>query len=233
EWMGSLREDWAAWIRHFFSNLFFLPGIFDLPIAQKNAWSLSYEAGFYIIAALIFAGYQQREKALGKLLLLLGLVASSAMVAHETGCLFFVVGAGVEWLQRRGRLPALSSGIVSAFAAFFGGWLYLHDQVLLSALMVTPFFSSLAAQAGLVAGLLRASVFQWLGQVSYSLYLVHPFALEAARRVMTKVAPGLPEEMVFPLYALCGLSVALLSAALSYAWVEQRLTRFLFQSGRG
>lgn len=46
EWLGSVTP--TEYILHFLSNLFLLPGIFELPLAQGNAWSLSYSFCFIL-----------------------------------------------------------------------------------------------------------------------------------------------------------------------------------------
>ena len=51
-WMGSIGI--VDFCLNLVSNLLFLPGVFELPIALPAAWTLSYEAAFYIISATVF-----------------------------------------------------------------------------------------------------------------------------------------------------------------------------------
>src|SRR5258708_21125143 len=46
--------DIGHYLELFFANLFFLQDVLGLPIAQQNAWTLTYEWAFYIWFALIF-----------------------------------------------------------------------------------------------------------------------------------------------------------------------------------
>src|SRR5260370_33086468 len=46
--------DIGHYLELFFANLFFLQDALGLPIAQQNAWALTYEWAFYIWFALIF-----------------------------------------------------------------------------------------------------------------------------------------------------------------------------------
>src|SRR6185503_6263585 len=55
------QTDTLGWLAHFLSNLIFLPGVFDLPIAQGVAWTLSYEVTFYLVATL-GVGLARRER---------------------------------------------------------------------------------------------------------------------------------------------------------------------------
>src|SRR5277367_2463744 len=52
KWLSGISA--SAWAVAFVENGLFLPGIFDLPLAQLNAWSLSYETAFYLLSALSF-----------------------------------------------------------------------------------------------------------------------------------------------------------------------------------
>ncbi|RYG32175.1 acyltransferase [bacterium] len=61
EWMKGLQHRPGEWAMHYVSNGLFLPGVFDLPIAQKSAWSLSFELVFYIVAGLLFFGLTGRK----------------------------------------------------------------------------------------------------------------------------------------------------------------------------
>jgi hypothetical protein len=49
KWLSGISP--SGWAVAFVENGLFLPGIFDLPLAQLNAWSLSYEAAFYLLSA--------------------------------------------------------------------------------------------------------------------------------------------------------------------------------------
>ena len=69
---------------------------------------------------------------------------------------------------------------------------------------------------------------QYLGRVSYSLYLVHPFVLFAILFVVKRMAP--PETslwLVGPSIFVGGGIASVLVAGLTYAVVEVRLRRWL------
>lgn len=228
EWMGQLRDRPLAWAGHFVSNLLFLPGLFDLPIAQKNAWSLSYEAAFYVIAAVLFAGSRRWRSGLGKVLVLLGLVAASFVIAAEIKVIFFAVGSLVWWLERRQRLHIPFAGLLGVLGCGAGFVLYYREHYLLSAACAFPFFAGLALQKGWAAMALRSRILVWLGQVSYSLYLIHPFVLDPLRRVCVKLVGSMPLSPLHLIFALAGASLAILAAWLSYELIEVRLTQWLF-----
>jgi len=226
EWMGQLRGDTIGWVGHFFSNLFFLPGLFDLPIAQKNAWSLSYEAAFYIIAGVLFAGQRSWGGLRGKCLVLFGVAAALAVTAVEIKVLFFAVGTLVWWLERKQRLHVPMSGLLGALGCLIGFKFYIHEHYILSAIAVLPFFASVALQKGWPAAALRTRPLVWLGKVSYSLYLIHPFVLDPLRRVCLKLVEKTSLSTAHVLFVIFGITSAIIAAGISYELIEVRLTRW-------
>ena len=229
EWMGQLRGDPLAWAGHFVSNLLFLPGLFDLPIAQKNAWSLSYEAAFYIIAAVAFAGSQRWRSPLGKGLVLLGIAAAAAVTVAESYFIFFGVGSLVWWLERRQRLKLPLPGLLGVIGCMAGFVLFYRGYDILAALCTLPFFASVALERGWAAAALRTRPLVWLGKVSYSLYLIHPFVLDPLRRICVKLAGPLSLGTAHVLFVLAGITGAIIVAGLSYEFIEVRLTKRLIQ----
>jgi len=227
EWMGKLRGDPVGWLGHFFSNLLFLPGLFDLPIAQKNAWSLSYEAAFYIVAAILFAGHQRWTALRGKCLVLLGFAAALAVVAVEIKVIFFAIGSLVWWLERKQRLHLPMSGLLGAMCCLIGFKFYIHEHYILSAISVLPFFASLALEKGWPAAALRSRPLVWLGKVSYSLYLIHPFVLDSLRRICLKLVGRASLGTAHVLFVILGITSVIIAAGISYELIEVRLTRWM------
>lgn len=229
EWMGSLRDSPAAYVGHFFSNLFFLPGLIDLPIAQKNAWSLSYEFAFYIIAAaLAFAGRRWSWPAPVKIVGLF-LVCAGAYLKDEY-FLFFMLGALVFWMDQKGRLPAITLPPLGIISGMVGLYLFSPGKSWVALPVVFIFFIEVVRDQGWLAKLLNTNIFQWLGKISYSLYLVHPFLLDPLRRLLVKVSPTWPEGIANLAFCTIGAFLAITGAAITYEIIEVRLTDFLKKS---
>ncbi len=227
EWMGELRGDPVGWGAHFLSNLFFLPGIFHLPIAQKNAWSLSYEAAFYIIAACLFVGQRSRSSVRGKSFVLLSVAGIIAVTAIEIKVVFFAVGSLVWWLERHKRLAVPMASLLGVTGCLAGFALYCSGNFLLSAACAIPFFAGLALEKGWTAVALRARPLVWLGKVSYSLYLIHPFVLDPIRRICLKLADKISPNVAHVVFVIFGIPAAVIVAGLSYEFIEVRLTRLM------
>src|SRR5688500_8011543 len=54
------RHGFFEWLTAFAANLLFLPGVFPMEPALLVAWTLSYEAAFYIFSAIAFSLYMRR-----------------------------------------------------------------------------------------------------------------------------------------------------------------------------
>lgn len=229
EWMGELRHNGWAYVGNFFSNLFFLPGMLDLPIAQKNAWSLSYEAAFYLLVGTIFAGAQQNRRLTGKIMFWLGWLACAEACLLEPRLVFFAIGTLVWWLDKKGLLGWPSTGPLSLIGCLAGLYLYSMHYVWLSTLAVLPFFVDVVRQSGWLAPVLRSRVMNWMGKISYSLYLIHPFVFDPLRRIGSRLSPVWGPGMVHSAFIILGAVTALLVAAITHELIEVRLTRRLLK----
>ena len=227
EWMGDLRHNGWAYLGHFFSNLLFLPGLLALPIAQKNAWSLSYEAAFYLLAGTIFAGNQKGGTWSGKLMLVLGWIACVEACVFEPKLVFFAVGALVWWLDKKGLLRWRSTGPLSLLGCVASLWLFSAGYVWLSTLAVFPFFVDVVRQTGWIAALMQTGLMNWLGKISYSLYLIHPFVLDPLRRIGVRLSGVWGPATMHSLFIVCGALMAVAVAAVAHELIEVRLTRRL------
>jgi peptidoglycan/LPS O-acetylase OafA/YrhL len=229
EWMGQLRNDLAGYGLHFMSNLLLLPGMIDLPLAQKNAWSLSYEVAFYLLAGTIYAGGRRWGTGMGTVLWILGWIACVEACVLHAEFAFFAIGTLVWWLQRRGSLNWRGLGPLSLLAGAAGLFCLGSGSIWLSALLVLPFFADVARQSGWASAILRTRLMNWLGKISYSLYLVHPFILDPLRRVGHILADSWGNAQVHGAFVVLGVVLAVVAAAISHELIEVRLTRYLLR----
>ncbi len=96
KWLSGISA--AGWLIAFVENGLFLPGIFDLPLAQLNAWSLSYEAAFYLVGATCFI----LARRLGQRPVIAALVVFLAFVIPlDPRAAFFLPGVAIFFLSRR------------------------------------------------------------------------------------------------------------------------------------
>ena len=101
---------------------------------------------------------------------------------------------------------------------------------------VPPFalaFFTIVRETGWLGWLLSLQPFQFLGKISYSLYLVHPFVMDPARTAVIRLlAPRWGTSVAVGAFYVIAPLLAVGVATLSYEWIERRLTRRLFPETR-
>ena len=96
-----------------------------------------------------------------------------------------------------------------------------------------PFFFTVVHQTGWFARFLQTRLLHGLGKISYSLYLIHPFVLDAARAVVLHLAPRLPSDaLALALFAILGVGGAIVAATILYRSVEVDFTSRLLRRER-
>lgn len=213
----------ALSLRHVLESLLFIPG--QTPILDPG-WSLNFEMFFYALFALaLFAPLRWRLTAL---LLTLGALVSMAslvpgnepILSAYTSPLLILFGAGlaIGWLYRTGfRLPVwIACGmLIVGFYALVGE--PMHGFVRRDVAPIIIVFSTVSLDA-------TNTIPSWpwllmLGDASYSLYLVHPFAFDIASKVW--------HGQNVPAFALSAMILALAMALLSYLFIEKTALRVL------
>lgn len=232
----------AQWAGLFFANLFFLPGVIPMDAALIVAWTLSYEAFFYVFcatAAVIYRKYPNARTSLS-----IAICAFVICIAYPQA-LFFLIGAGIYFFKAK-LLPAKDFVAKAALVWFL---LFLASSVTLSAfiedlsaygplavpavyvLLYTSAwltFSGIALQAGQLAKVMASGFFQFLGSISYSLYLWHTPIMFATKRLSVKLVPEtMGDSAVFLTFALSSLLIAIPVAWVSYIIFEEYAPKLL------
>ncbi|MBR1194038.1 acyltransferase [Bradyrhizobium sp. AUGA SZCCT0160] len=217
--------DVGTYVQLFFVNLAFLPDALGLPIGQQNAWTLSYEWAFYILFAAIFVAVARRRN----WMLALPLIALAlAGIWFRPIAAYFLVGllfSAVDMPIRLRGWTGLLAGAVCGIAMYLSIE-YLHPFVgLIPGLLL---FGMVLAQNSGVAAALSAPSLQYLGKISYSLYLVHPFALFPLQMIGANLAGrGVDLWLLSAAFAVLGFILSLIAGGISYELFEVRLRRFL------
>jgi peptidoglycan/LPS O-acetylase OafA/YrhL len=223
-----------------FANLAMLQGLWASGLSWDNpAWSISLEFIAYLLFPLLFPWLWQarpRGKAIAGLLAFVVL----AGLAWRTGdnldqwnglpailrCLpEFLVGVLIYSVYQRG----LSAGLLASNLAF--GVVLAAVCVLVHAaasdIGIVLLFPGLILAAvcndGCLGRLLNAAPLRWLGDVSYSLYLVHWFVLFALVQTVRHL-PGLSLRRLSPPASLAAtlllIAVSVALAAITYRLIE-------------
>jgi peptidoglycan/LPS O-acetylase OafA/YrhL len=225
---------------HLWSHLLLLHGLIPetvLPDANftflSQGWSISLEWQFYLLAPLVFWLIAGRRY--------LGLGVLAAAMAS----LLFLGYPSIGFLPNQFAWFAL--GIASFYAYRSSGWFArlnprTHDLMLpvigllLFLLLRNPWpvlvwllvlDVILAERAGLetfstttLRRILELPLLQWLGRISYSVYLVHLAILYVVLRAITRLDEHLGGWKVLALALPATLLLTLLVSAMTYRWIE-------------
>ena len=199
-------------------------------------WTLNYEMFFYAVFALAIVlprrGAVSAITALFVLLVGVGLIVplrqpfafwfSPIILEFCFGMLIALAWRDGRRLQRQASLlliaAALAAYAASAVWGPFVAWRWLEWGVP-GAMLVT----ALALARDTPAPGPVARFMGFLGDASYSLYLVHALVIPAVRRAM----PTLDTPLMPWLYALALVGASIAAACLSYLWFERPITRTL------
>ncbi len=219
------------WLVAFMANGLFLPGILDLPLAQLNAWSLSYEAAFYLLSALAFiaAGRLGSRPVVAALAVLLALVLPLYPRAA-----FFLPGVSIFFLSRRtvlalpGWFRALSIPALILTLTLLG--LPSRHFALVYWALIPGFAFFLAIVEGRcpLSAVLRTRFLQYFGTISYSFYLWSPVVTYPMKLVIQRYLHGRVDDLVIVLlFATIGFAASVPVAHVSYHILEDWAGRHL------
>jgi len=148
------------------------------------AWSLAFELHFYAAVAVVLAVAPNRLFEL----LFAGLVVVMIAIAFHLQLgiyshplvLEFGAGVGIAYLYRQGRLRFSRRVLAISAGLFFAGWYWIFvygaaDPQFARVLTYGAGAALLiyAVVAAEIAGRSFSPILQWLGSISYSLYIVH------------------------------------------------------------
>jgi exopolysaccharide production protein ExoZ len=227
------------------ANLFLLPGIFAIEPIIKVAWSLSYEFLFYLTIPLLIGVVRMRRwkreyrlAAFVYLWVLIGVMLLMHANDNRSRMISFVVGIilfEVVNQSKGGWLLHRVSELCTILIVLVAWWFYYHVHAARSQSFVSSSFSLYLLSAAFFFfsfysfqfdGPLQ-TIFSWapiryLGNMSYSYYLIHGVTLEGLAMVF--VALRLPTSS--PYIALLALTVGFaatwVTSSALFFWVEKK-----------
>ena len=200
-----------------------------LPFSQYaivgQAWSISVEWQFYLVAPLLFYLLRRRPVALGLVVLaLIGLRSRYWLgegFALNQGQ-FFLIGIVSYYLYRNLTVtgPQLFLGAAAAIAILF--WTLPRPVSL--AIWTVALAAAMHAKGGgknpfSYAASLTAP--QWLGRISYSVYLWHALVIMCMSRLILSTSPGISQSHHAALLLVSTLAGTLVLSAASFRLIEQ------------
>jgi peptidoglycan/LPS O-acetylase OafA/YrhL len=233
-------------------NALFLPGIFDIKPIMTVAWSLSYEVFYYAMIPLLVGVFgmrrwQPRTRVLAFASLAAGYVVACFFGAAHVQLILFVSGILVYEACQSERTKRLVSGPAAQWLGATALAAFLPVTFALVTGAVTGDSTSLATRHiaravwlfaalfivtlvvfradGPLRALFSVTPLRWLGNMSYSYYLVHGLALKALSLAVARARPGWhPGGAGHWAFMPIAFSVTLLSSAALFAAVERRFS---------
>jgi peptidoglycan/LPS O-acetylase OafA/YrhL len=238
-----LNNTEAYWWQHLVAHLTLLHGLVPerwLPDTNfaflGQAWSLSLEWQFYLVAPFLLAMVKGRYRiwAVAVLLIatLMALALRPTMGSGFLGAKFhlFLVGIATLYLMKGMRLRRISVVSPMAVAIFACVLCFL---ALFRSVSVLPFLiwagavyiglSSREVSGGWVAlpsRFLNSAPIQWLGHISYSLYLCHMILITAGLLILERMS-GLDGRVFAVALLLIVLPASIIVASLSFVLIER------------
>lgn len=239
KWLDGVS--FVQWSYLFVTNLLFLPGVFDLKIAQTNAWTLSYEMFFYLTSALFFCfsiNFNSRLKYwffASVLLAIFWFFPRSAYFLVGV-IVYFTLTSKPSLIANFNFYPSLMFLLFILLLGPFRSSMPLvgyaiHAQDIYTKIALIPaffFFIQIIKGSGFISSVLRTRFFQFLGTISYSLYLWHAVVLYVTTRFISKfIALESDPSIVIVLFIIITILLTLLISWLSFFFIEKHLTRLI------
>ncbi|HLT29638.1 MAG TPA: acyltransferase [Myxococcaceae bacterium] len=229
-------------------NVLLLPGMFAIKPIITVAWSLSYEMFFYLALPLLMVALKLREQDRGRRLGVFALLSAMIIALPLLGFghvqfLLFIAGMAMHELRERVRVTQEGRGgrllnplsTLLALGALPVSWWAFQAVRAAGAAESTAFVartvwltvafavvvSVVLTGRGPVARLCRWTPLRWLGNMSYSYYLLHGLILKAFSLVALTVIGRGAHPLLF--WALLPIAFVLTLAAsgVLFAWVEK------------
>lgn len=225
------------------NSLFHVGGILHV------TWSIAVEEQFY----LFWAPVVKKFKSNIKLILLMVLIVSITIntlnafnifeleegwqrFVHTLQFHYMAMGGWVAFLlfQNAEKLLSkkiFSSKIVQLIILAFIGWLFLgyHKSEILEPLLILPSGFSFAwlivnvsVNPNKIFGL-DNKVFNYLGEISYGIYMYHMIVVYAVTFLSSKLLSDLPFAVLQSVYILSVFSLTIILSAASYRFLESKI----------
>ncbi len=219
-------------------NFLLLPGLLPLEPMITVAWSLSYEMFYYLLIPIVIEAFQLRKRSPLFRATILALTTISfflycAAYGGHVRLVMFISGIFAYEAMSAGDASLKPSNLTAVFALILGlaamllpisgsigssiktGILFTSFGLLCLACFKHPF--------GYLARFFCFTPIRWLGNMSYSYYLIHGLALKAFFLIFSTILPiATLEPLAFWFILPLAFSITVPPAVILYLAVERR-----------
>jgi peptidoglycan/LPS O-acetylase OafA/YrhL len=192
-----------------------------------QAWSISLEWQFYLVAPIVF--WALKSSSIRATTIVIGTAcASHFLIAGWDGALprhvgLFGVGIGSYFLWRAAPPPSLKAFTLAATALT-----YLVSPIpglVVWAGVFSAIYAPKSAGASSVVAFLELRAVQFLGRISYSIYLSHAILMYVAMGILSGHAEQLGSWCYFAVLVTMTVTMTILVSAILYRFVEAPFIR--------
>lgn len=224
-----------AWL-YVFQNFLLLPGVFPIEPIITVAWSLSYEMFYYLAIPLAVTVFKLRERSTAWrvtffLIIAAALAAYCAAFTGHVRMLMFIAGILLYEALRHRSLSVPRSSLVAALlgagllgmtAPFAGAGYYTVKIIILAWIFFVVCYTCFSKPASGLGLAFSWTPMRWLGNMSYSYYLLHGLGLKAGFMLLASRLPQVDNELLFFLGAMPFLfALTLLPSAALFLLIER------------
>jgi exopolysaccharide production protein ExoZ len=228
-----------AGLLYLVENLLLLPGLFPIEPMITVAWSLSYEMFYYLAIPLAIVLFNLRARTPKWRIVFFALVGSAtlsycAAFGGHVRLIMFLCGVVLHEVLQYESVPAtpaaialvcLVAGLLATLIPIAGTAANAAKVSIVGAAFFALCHSCFRSPANGLARAFSWSPLRWLGNMSYSYYLIHGLTLKAAFMILKAAAPELDRGAVF-FWALLPLMFAatLLPSAALFLTIERPMS---------
>lgn len=228
-------ETYAAGV-YILQNFLLLPGLFPIDPLIAVAWSLSYEMFYYLLIPAVIVLFRLRRRS-GRWRTVFFLVVGTAFGAYcatrggPVRLMMFIAGIMVHEMLNRPRPIALSSryavlalicGILAMLLPLRGSSGEAVKFLILALSFFVVCYSCFRHPAQGLACTFSWTPLRWLGNMSYSYYLLHGLVLNVGFRLLHRALPTVSHEALFFVGVLLPMFIVTLIPTITlYVFVER------------